>query len=153
MSELALTLLRFGFLLILWVVIFLVLSLMRADLQKSTRKRNLQTSSLSVSFPTNAARKAKLNRVLVIDNAGNTESFPLLNAMRIGRASSNQIQIQDEFASAVHGEITHDQNGWLYTDLGSTNGSWLERKRITEPVRLKQKMEIRINQTKLRFEK
>jgi pSer/pThr/pTyr-binding forkhead associated (FHA) protein len=153
MSELALTLLRFGFLIILWMVIFLVLNLMRSDLQKSTRRRNVQPSNLNVAFPSNATRKSKLNRVVVQQADGKSDSFPLMNAMRIGRADSNQIQISDEFASNVHAEITHDEAGWLYTDLGSTNGSWLDRKRISEPIRLKQNMVIRINETKLRFEK
>lgn len=153
MSELAMTLLRFGFLLTLWIVIFLIINLMRADLNKSTRRRNVQPSAIKVAFPSNATRKAKLNRLVVETNDGNKQSYPLLSGMRIGRSESNTVQISDEYASGVHAEISMDENGWLYTDLGSTNGSWIDRKRISEPVRLRKGTVIRINQTKLRFEK
>lgn len=153
MSELAMTLLRFGFLAGLWIAIFLALNLMRRDLNRSERRRTPRTTGIRVALPTAANRKSKINRVVVVTDAGEVGSFQLENGMRIGRLDSNQVQISDEYASSVHAEIGMDEDGWFYTDLGSTNGSWIDRKRIDSPVRLKSGSEIRINQTRLRFEK
>lgn len=153
MSELAITLLRFGFLIVLWLAIFLVLNLMRRDLNRAERRKLLRPDSLRVALPTNLNRKSKINRLVVVVRDAIQNEYQLQAGMTIGRAESNQVVVQDEYASAVHAEITMDDSGWIYTDKSSTNGSWIGRKRIVEPVRLRQGTEIRINQTVLRFEK
>lgn len=153
MSELAITLLRFGFLIVLWLAIFLVLNLMRRDLNRAERRKSIRPDALRVALPTNLNRKSKINKLVVIARDSVQNEYPLQSGMLIGRAESNNVVIQDDYASAIHAEITMDDSGWIYTDKGSTNGSWIGRKRIIEPVRLRQGTEIRINQTVLRFVK
>ena len=153
MSELAITLLRFGFLIVLWLAIFLVLNLMRRDLNRAERRKSIRSDALRVALPTNLSRKSKINKLVVIARDSVQNEYPLQSGMLIGRAESNNVIIQDDYASATHAEITMDDSGWIYTDKGSTNGSWIGRKRIIEPVRLRQGTEIRINQTVLRFVK
>ncbi len=153
MSELAITLLRFGFLIVLWLAIFLVLNLMRRDLNRAERRKSIRPDAMRVAFPTNLNRKSKINKLVVIARDSVQNEYPLQSGMLIGRAESNNVVIQDDYASAIHAEITMDDSGWIYTDKGSTNGSWIGRKRIVEPVRLRQGTEVRINQTILRFVK
>lgn len=151
MSELSLTLLRLGFLIILWVAIFAILGLMRRDLG-SGESRKSKAGSVRAVQP--AARgSAKLSKVVWRDGEGNSRNYPLADGLHIGRATDCDIQLDDDYASALHAVVTREGSGWLYTDAGSTNGSWVDRQRLEAPLTLRPGTTIRIGKSTLRFEK
>ncbi len=56
------------------------------------------------------------------------QSFDLAEELTVGRAAGCQVRIQDTFASQLHARI-YRREGQLYIeDLGSTNGTYLNRK-------------------------
>ncbi|MFK7739327.1 MAG: FHA domain-containing protein [Planctomycetota bacterium] len=54
--------------------------------------------------------------------------------VRIGRKPANDIVLADEKTSGVHCEITPEDGRPVLKDLGSTNGTFLDGKRVTEVV-------------------
>jgi hypothetical protein len=52
--------------------------------------------------------------------------------IRLGRSLDNDIVLADERASRRHGQIGVRHGMLVYTDLGSTNGSFLNSSRVTE---------------------
>ncbi len=66
----------------------------------------------------------------------------------IGRKAENDIPIGDEAASRFHAEINYDQAGNVITltDLGSTNGTFVNQERLTKAVTLHPNDQIRIGQ-------
>ncbi len=44
-----------------------------------------------------------------------------------GRSSENQIAVRDERVSRRHAEISHQKGGWIVRDLGSRNGTQVDR--------------------------
>jgi Nif-specific regulatory protein len=50
-----------------------------------------------------------------------------LDVVRIGRASDNQLVLDDPLVSSQHARIVSSADGFVLEDLGSTNGTWLER--------------------------
>ena len=48
----------------------------------------------------------------------------------IGRATSCDIQLEDDSVSREHAEIRHEAEGYVIHDLGSTNGTWVNDTRI-----------------------
>jgi len=67
------------------------------------------------------------------DRAG--EVLPVTDRMlRIGRKPGNDIVLADEKTSGVHCEIAPEGDRLVLKDLGSTNGTFLDGKRITEIV-------------------
>ena len=74
--------------------------------------------------------------------------------IRIGRASTNEIVVNDSAASRFHACIDYkaDKNTVTLTDLQSTNGTYLNRERIVRPTPLKNKDIIRIGQVLLHLE-
>jgi pSer/pThr/pTyr-binding forkhead associated (FHA) protein len=52
--------------------------------------------------------------------------------MRIGRALDNEIVLADDKVSRHHGQISARMGMLVFTDLGSTNGSYLNGSSITE---------------------
>lgn len=152
MSELALTLLRLGFLALLWIVILLVLNFMRRDL-KSVRTGSARREAVRPATAEEPARKTKLGHVIVTDEVAQQSEYQLVDGMTIGRGAQCSIVLSDDYASTKHATITFEDKGWFYTDLGSTNGSWVDRKRIDAPLRIRRGTTVRIGTTTLRFEK
>lgn len=55
-------------------------------------------------------------------------------ALRIGRKSGNDLVLADEKTSGVHAEIVLEGDRHVLRDLGSTNGTFIDGKRVTEVV-------------------
>ncbi len=69
----------------------------------------------------------------------------------IGRASQNQIVVQDERCSRHHTEIACGPNGWFARDLGSRNGTILNGKPIVEPTFLQEGDVIQVASCQMTF--
>lgn len=52
--------------------------------------------------------------------------------LTIGRAPDNQLVLEDRRASRHHARLTARSGGLIFTDLGSTNGSIVNGKRVHE---------------------
>lgn len=149
MSELALTLLRMGFLALLWIFIFVILRLMRRDLNrvdtKYVTKNAVSPNDLSKST-------AKIRRVFVLEDDAERE-FELIDGMTFGRANDAKVRIDDDYASSKHAVLHFEKGNWVFEDLGSTNGTWQDRKRISGSIKIKRGTVLKIGNTELRFEK
>lgn len=67
------------------------------------------------------------------DRAGQTLAVAD-QAIRIGRKPSNDLVLADEKTSGVHAEVVLEGDRHVLRDLGSTNGTFLDGKRVTEIV-------------------
>lgn len=52
----------------------------------------------------------------------------------IGRAAGCQISLDDTYISQLHARVSPGDSGMLIEDLGSTNGTYVNRERVTAPV-------------------
>ncbi|MCB1226699.1 MAG: FHA domain-containing protein [Verrucomicrobiales bacterium] len=52
--------------------------------------------------------------------------------MSVGRADDNMIVIPDGSVSSHHGELLLTESGWLFNDLGSTNGSKVNGEQVMQ---------------------
>ena len=73
--------------------------------------------------------------------------------LTLGRADDNSIVIAHESVSSHHGEFVFDGASWVFNDLGSTNGTWLDRARITAPTVIPVNTPIRVGRTTLQMQK
>lgn len=64
------------------------------------------------------------------------KKFALNQINSIGRAMSNDIPLNDTFLSGEHAVLEWDGNTWLFEDLGSTNGSWVNGREVDVPTPL-----------------
>ena len=70
----------------------------------------------------------------------------------IGKAAENDVAVADDAtASGLHAVLERFPAGWCVTDLGSSNGTWVNGERIWASRRLRHGDEIRIGQTRLLF--
>ena len=70
----------------------------------------------------------------------------------VGKADANDIALaEDPMASHLHAILERFPAGWCVTDLGSSNGTWVNGERIWSSRRLRHGDEIRLGQTRLIF--
>jgi pSer/pThr/pTyr-binding forkhead associated (FHA) protein len=72
--------------------------------------------------------------------------------MTIGKSGENDVPLPDDpTTSRLHAVLERFPAGWCVSDLGSSNGTWLNGARIWSPQRLRHGDEIRVGQTRLIF--
>lgn len=144
MPELVLQLTRAGFLALLWLFVVAALRVVRADLSSA--------SGVRTSMPIPRRGKLERNRAvrqLVVTGgalAGTRISLdgrPIL----IGRADDSTLVLDDDYASTRHARLSLSGEDWLLEDLGSTNGTYLDRAKVTAPIRVPPGTPIRIGKT------
>ena len=79
-------------------------------------------------------------------------SVPVSGSCSIGRAPGNQLVLSDEKASRKHALIHRqgEHEYWL-VDLGSSNGSYLDGRRVSQPMALRDGSVIRIGSSTILF--
>jgi len=77
-------------------------------------------------------------RELVVHRAGGKATvLPLDGApISFGRAAPATVVLDDPYVSDSHARVWRDGQEWLVTDLGSTNGTFLNQVKVTDPTPL-----------------
>ena len=77
-------------------------------------------------------------RLTVIKGFNKGEEFPLeKDEVTIGRAEDNTIRLNIAEVSRAHSALTKVEEGYMIRDLGSTNGTFVDKKEIGEKYLLK----------------
>jgi pSer/pThr/pTyr-binding forkhead associated (FHA) protein len=67
----------------------------------------------------------------------------------MGRANDATLVLNDDYASTYHARIFPQDGQWLVEDLGSTNGTYLDRQKVARPTPVPVGVPIRIGKTAL----
>ena len=132
MSEIVLQVFRFGFLLLLWLFIFAAFRVVRADLFGG-RTGRVASVPPRAAAPTGKKRGQRGPRTLVV-TAGPLAGTKITlgdQPILIGRADDSTLVLTDDFASSRHARVTTRGGQWYVEDLGSTNGTLVNGRRIT----------------------
>jgi pSer/pThr/pTyr-binding forkhead associated (FHA) protein len=76
-------------------------------------------------------------------------SLPLGSGLTIGRSGTSNLVLDDEFTSGRHAQIVPRDGQWYVEDLGSTNGTFVGRRRVEGPVRIEVGTPLRVGQTRM----
>jgi FHA domain len=88
--------------------------------------------------------------VVVVDERGNrTGTHALDGNIQIGRAGACQIRLDDTYVSSFHARIFRRDDGWYVEDLGSTNGTYLNQRRVTSPAALQAGDRLKVGKSTL----
>jgi FHA domain len=157
MSELVLTLLRWGILIALWLFVMFTLGALRRDLEAPPEGAAVlpprpQTQPRPKRQP-RVSRKRASNLVVTSGHLAGTV-IPLGSApISIGRAPDSTLVVDDEYASARHARLFQHEGQWVAEDLGSTNGTWIGKTRLTAPTVLQIGQSLRVGQTVIELRK
>jgi pSer/pThr/pTyr-binding forkhead associated (FHA) protein len=171
MSELTLTVMRLGFLAVLWLFVIVAVQVIRSDLfgtrvtQRGSRRDTgrAQPAARQAAPPQQRGQQQGGGRQrrnapskLVVTEGTLTGTTVALQGQTItlGRAHDSTIVLDDDYASSRHARIYPDRDGqWIVEDLGSTNGTYLDRSRLTTPLPIPLGAPIRIGKTVIELRK
>jgi len=93
-----------------------------------------------------------MEHLIFVEGMQKGQRYPLEGErVSLGRDRSNDIPLNDPGASRQHAIIVRDSAGWLIRDLGSTNGTLLNSRRINE-ARLEHGQHIQIGESVILFQ-
>jgi hypothetical protein len=158
MNALTLTLIRLAFLAILWLFVIAAVGVVRTDLfgpsmsarqQRRQRRAQQRVKAPRPPRPAKAGRGAP-QRLLVTAGALAGTSIGLADQqITIGRANDATLVLNDDYASSRHARLFPQDGQWIVEDLGSTNGTYLDRQKVTQPTPVSPGVPIRIGKTVL----
>jgi pSer/pThr/pTyr-binding forkhead associated (FHA) protein len=76
-------------------------------------------------------------------------TFKLRDQLQVGRAEACHVRIDDRYSSQFHARLYPKNGAWYVEDLGSTNGTYLNRQRVQGPAEIQAGDVIRIGKTTL----
>ena len=136
MPDALLTLLQWCLLALIYLFFFRVLQATWYGALAPTRRGTTRATDSSSTATAPRRRRASSSPVLVIVEPSEREGeqHPVGGELTIGRAAGCEVTLDDTFISQLHARIAPSDSGVVLEDLGSTNGTYLNRKRVTAPV-------------------
>lgn len=156
MSELTLLFLRFAILGALWIFIFMIVYALRSDLfGQRVRKLPVDAGSAAAvvspaptptPLPPNPFPSAFPAESPPADAAGTAGQLVISSGpkkgmavelgrdpLTIGRSSESGLVLRDDYTSTHHARLMLWESTWMIQDLDSTNGTFLDGRRVTVP--------------------
>jgi pSer/pThr/pTyr-binding forkhead associated (FHA) protein len=159
MSELSLTIIRVAFLAVLWLFVIAAIGVVRTDLlggpatSRRARARRQQTfrppRQPRTTKPTKPSRGSPRFLVVTAGALKGTSLDLAQQQITLGRSNDATLVLNDDYASSRHARIFPQDGQWIVEDLGSTNGTYLDRQKVTRPTPVPLGVPIRIGKTVL----
>jgi pSer/pThr/pTyr-binding forkhead associated (FHA) protein len=163
-SELTLLVLRLAFLLVLWLFIFGIVYALRSDLFGQRVRKMSTDAPASASAPTEQFSRQKAaplppsgpekatthtaTRLVITSGPKAGTEFPLgSEPVTIGRSSDSSLVIRDDYTSTHHARLMLWHDDWMVQDLDSTNGTFLDGKRVAVPTSVPLNTTVKIGAT------
>ena len=149
MPEIVLDLLKFVLLGVLYIFIARVVRAVTIELKPAETSR---PQARQAAAPTKRTKKVP-SKVAVVEGALKGKMFDLRDELVIGRGDKCRIVLDDTYVSTMHARIFPKNGTYAVEDLGSTNGTYLNRRRITAPTEVHRGDQVKIGKTVLEFRK
>jgi pSer/pThr/pTyr-binding forkhead associated (FHA) protein len=153
MPALVLDLLKYVFLVVLYIFVARAVRAVYVELRPQTRTP-AQRSAAPAARPTARKSKKAPRRIAVIESDKlKGKSFDLDDEVIIGRADKCSLVLDDTYVSQVHARIFKRGDSYMIEDMGSTNGTYLNRRRITAAAELQRGDQVKIGKAVLELRK
>ncbi|MGI9006717.1 MAG: FHA domain-containing protein FhaB/FipA [Streptosporangiaceae bacterium] len=172
MNQLTLDLIKLAFLAVLWLFVIAAVGVVRTDLfdqpasprrqRRAARQQSRHNQAPGPARPSGQERPPKQSKhgrgtpnTLVVTGgslAGTT--IPLgEQQITIGRAADATLVLTDDYASTRHARLFPQNGEWIVEDLGSTNGTYLDRQKVSQAMPVPLGVPVRIGKTVLELRK
>jgi len=154
MNELSLTIIRVAFLAVLWLFVIAAIGVVRTDLlggpaSGTRRGRARQPQAARQAKPARPGRGTPRTLVVTAGALKGTTLDLAQQQITLGRANDATLVLDDDYASSRHARIFPQDGQWIVEDLGSTNGTYLDRQKVTRPMPVPLGVPVRIGKTVL----
>ena len=152
MPVLVLDLLKYAFLIVLYIFIARAVKAVYIELRPQGGRQRTGQAAPAPAPARTSGRKSKraAKRVVVVEGDSHKgKTFELGDELVIGRSDKSHIVLDDTYVSQVHARIFAKDDKIMLEDLGSTNGTYLNRRRISGTTELHKGDQIKIGKTVL----
>jgi pSer/pThr/pTyr-binding forkhead associated (FHA) protein len=131
-SPFVIAVLKYAFLALLYFFVFRAIRAVALEVAGRASVRRGATEPRQARSPSRQRGKAKVPTVLVVrgEDGRKLGSHQLRETMQIGRADACHVRLEDRYASQFHARLFPRNGSWYVEDLGSTNGTYLNRQRL-----------------------
>ncbi len=150
MSPFVLSVLKYSLLVLLYFFVFRAIRSVAVDVggRKRGATTQMRTPAPATAKPSKGGRSP--TQVVVHDAGGGKPlTVKLRDPAEIGRGDRCAIRLQDTYVSQVHARLYAKNGGWYVEDLGSTNGTLLNDRRVDAPVEVHAGDVVKIGKTVL----
>jgi len=146
MSEQLLTILKLCLLVLLYLFFLRVLRAVWAEVRAP---KKVEAAPRRAKRETRrATRKAAPIQLAVVEPAAQQgRTFPLGQEVTVGRAAGCQVTLDDTYASQIHARLFARDGQLFVEDLGSTNGTYLNRKKVQGPMVMQRGDKLQVGNT------
>ena len=148
MPDPLLTILKFCFLAILYLFFLRVLRAVWAEMRAPAAVAAAPAPARSPVRPSLGGNKppGRLKVVEPVERRGRT--YELGEELTVGRAGGCQVALEDDnYASQLHARVFRREGQFYVEDLGSTNGTYVNRKKVTAPIAIRKGDRLQVGKT------
>jgi FHA domain len=150
MSDSILTVLKFCLLALLYLFLLRVILIVARELRGSAPLSEPAPAPAPVPAAQPRARRREWRLVVVAPETERGRSFPVDGDVTIGRGGGCAVPLTfDTFVSQVHARAFDREGNLWVEDAGSTNGTLVNSKRISEPMKLRKGDRVQVGETVL----
>ena len=149
MPPFVLTVAKILFLALLYFFVYRALHAVVAQVRGGTPRRAAPAPRSQPAAPRRQAAKAPRNLVVMNERGSKVDTLTLDGTLQIGRADACQIKLSDTYVSSFHARIFRRDGAWYVEDLGSTNGTYLNQRRVTALAELRAGDRLKVGKTTL----
>ena len=143
MPALVLDLLKYVFLAVLYIFVARAVRAIYMELRPAS------TPSRATSPSKAPARRSKKppTKLAVIEGTLKGKTLTLNDELIVGRGEKCHLVLDDNYVSQVHARFFSRGEAYMVEDMGSTNGTYLNRNRLTSPAELQRGDRVKIGKT------
>ena len=155
MPDLVLDLLKYVFLILLYIFVARAVRAVFLEMRPVTTQNRAprERAPTMTAPPPRGSRKAPKKASVIEGDNLRGKSFSLEDELTIGRAEKNTLVLNDAYVSQFHARISPRGEAYVVEDMGSTNGTYLNKRRLTAPAELQRGDRVKIGKTVLEMRK
>ncbi len=155
-TSLTLTTLKLAFLALLYVFVWRVVRSIVVDLRSPRASQqaappiagpSAATAPAAAPAPVRRKGKAPASIVILDEKGRKSRAFKLTGQIQIGRADACHLRLPDTYVSQFHARIYPQDESWFVEDLGSTNGTFLNERKVNGASEIRAGDRVRIGTT------
>lgn len=149
MPEAVLDILKYFFLFLIFLFLARAVKAMFLEIS-GPRAQRAAAAPVGVAPAGRPAGRAP-EKMAVTAPGGKPRMFDIGDELIIGRADKCHVVIGDSYASQIHARVFRRQEAVYIEDMGSTNGTYLNRRKVTSPLQVNRGDTARIGKTEMEF--
>ena len=153
MPESLLTILKFCFLALLYLFFVRVVRAVWTEVSAPPPAPIPVAPPAQTRRERGAAKRTVSHLRVVEPPAQRGRTYDVADELTIGRAAGCQIPLDDSYASQLHARLFRRNGELLVEDLGSTNGTFLNRKKVDAAVPIRKGDRLQVGKTVLELTK